>query len=138
VILADSNILIYAINKRSPKNTAAQSFLQKNAGQIVVAHQNILETVRVLTHKKFSHPVSIDSAFQGVDQILAAAEVISPNEETFDLMRELIKDQKLSSDQIFDAYLVATSLSNEVRIIATDNVRDFKVFPQIKVINPFS
>ena len=38
---------------------------------------------------------------------------------------------------VFDAYLAATALCNGVETIATDNVRDFSKFSEIKVINPF-
>ena len=58
-MLLDSNILVYAINVRSPKNQVAQKFLQENLKELVVAHQNILETMRVLTHPKFPHPLSV-------------------------------------------------------------------------------
>jgi len=138
VILADSNILIYAINEDSDKNKKAQTFLQKNAGRIVVAHQNILETIRILIHKSSVHPVPVEEAIDLVNRILAAVEIISPTEETFYIFRELIEQSKTSSSRIFDVYLAATCLSNGITEIATDNVKDFKIFPQIKVINLFN
>jgi len=137
MILVDSNILIYAINRRSPKNTQAEDFLQKFIGNFAVAHQNILEALRVLTHPKYPKPMEINSATTALRAITDAATVISPDSRTYRIAEELIKKYSLKSDQIFDAYLVATTLVNDIFEIATDNERDFLKIKEIKVINPF-
>ena len=137
MILVDSNILVYAINRRSPKNTQAEDFLQKFVGNFLVAHQNILEALRVLTHPKFPNPMQLNSAIAALQSIINAATIISPDHRTYRITAELIKNYTLKSDQIFDAYLVATALVNDVYEIATDNERDFLKIKEIKVINPF-
>lgn len=136
-MLADTNILIYAINIDSPKHKLAQEFIRKNSSNLEFAHQNALEAVRVLTHKRFSNPMSLISALKAVLSILDAGSVISPNETTFYTALELIKKHKLEGNRIFDAYLVATALSNGINMIATDNIRDFKKYEEIKVYNLF-
>ena len=136
-MLIDSNILIYAINRSSPKHTASQVFIQSNIGNLEVAHQNILESLRVLTHPKFPAPMKIQDASKAIESILRACRIICPMEETYYITLQLIKKNKLVSDQIFDAYLVATALSNGITTIATDNVQDFKKFQEIKLISPF-
>lgn len=136
-MLVDSNILVYAINRRSPKNKMAQIFLKNNIGNLQVAHQNILEALRVLTHPKFPSPMKIKNALRAIEKVLKACRIISPVEKTIYITLLLIKKNKLVSDQIFDTYLVATALSNEITTIATDNIRDFKKFKEIKLINPF-
>ena len=136
-MLVDSNILIYAINRRSPKHTAAQIFLQNNISNLEVAHQNIFEALRVLTHPKFPSPMKIQDALKAIENILKSCRIICPNEQTHYITLLLIKTNTLISDQIFDAYLAATALSNGITTIATDNTRDFKKFKEIKLINPF-
>ena len=64
--------------------------------------------------------------------------VISPNQNTYYIWIELVKNYNLNGNRIFDAYLAATALSNGINQIATDNTRDFKKFKEIKLINPFS
>lgn len=137
-MLVDTNILVYAINRRSPKNKIAQVFLQNNIGNLQITHQNILEALRVLTHPKFPSPMKINDALGAIEKILKACTVISPVEKTIYITLLLIKRNKCVSDQIFDLYLAATALSNEIVTIATDNVRDFKKFKEIKIVNPFS
>ncbi len=136
-MLVDSNILVYAINRRSSKYTTAQNFLQTNIGNLEVAHQNIFETLRILTHPKFPSPMKIQDALKATENILKACRIIYPNEKTYYATLLLINKNKLVSDQIFDTYLVATALSNGITTIATDNTRDFKKFKEIKLLNPF-
>lgn len=137
-MLIDSNILVYSINTSSPKHKASQAFLQKNRGQLEVAHQNIFETLRVLTHPKFANSMKITDATEAVDTILQACTIVAPDYKTHRIAIELIKKYNITSNQIFDAYLAATALSNGIEILATDNVKDLQIFSEITIINPFS
>ena|SRR3989338_254610 len=136
-MLIDSNILVYSINSSSPKNKKAQTFLQNNLGNLDVAHQNIFETIRVLTHPKFPSPMKIREALEAIEAILKDCRIISPDYRTHRIALELIKKYQFSADHVFDMYLVATALSNRIETIATDNVRDFSKLAEIETINPF-
>jgi predicted nucleic acid-binding protein len=136
-MLIDSNILVYAINTASPKHKKAQLFLQDNSTDLVVAHQNILETIRVLTHPKFTKRMKLKDALASVGGIIKVARIIQPKDETYYIVLELMKKYHLKGDEIFDAYLVSTALSNDVDLIVTDNIKDFKKLKEIKIINPF-
>jgi len=136
-MLVDSNVIIYAINTASPKHKQAQQFIRSNTERLVLAHQNIFESLRVLTHTSYPHPLSTNIALNAVASIADALAVISPTIDTSYITLELIKKYRLSSNHIFDAYLVGTMLSNSITTIATDNIRDFKQYREIKVVNPF-
>jgi predicted nucleic acid-binding protein len=135
-MLIDSNILIYAINSSSPKHKQAQKFLQDNSRELVIAHQNILETLRILTHPKFPSPMTASDAIEAINRIIKISRIIAPDYKTHHIALELMKKHNLSSDLIFDAYLAATAISNDITVIATDNIKDFKKF-EITLINPF-
>jgi len=135
--LIDSNVIIYAINEASPKHRRAQQFLQDNINNIAVAQQNILESVRVLTHSKFSNPMLSHEALGAVLVITDNAKLLTPNKTTYYLFMDLIDKYKLAGDKIFDGYLIATALSNGINVVATDNIKDFKDVSEIKTINPF-
>lgn len=137
-MLIDSNILVYSINSSSPKNKKAQKFLQNNLGNLDVAHQNIFETIRVLTHPKFPSPMKISDALEAIEAILKGCRIISPDYRTHRIALELIKKYQLSADHVFDAYLAATALSNGIETIATDNVKDFSKLTEIETIDPFA
>ena len=137
-MLIDSNIFVYSINSSSPKHKVAQRFIQKNVGKLEVAHQNIFETLRVLTHPKFPNPMKINEAIAAVDNILRVCDIITPDYKTHRIALELIKKHNIVSNQIFDAYLAATAISNGINTLATDNVKDLQIFSEITIINPFS
>jgi len=63
--------------------------------------------------------------------------LILQTQETLYIGLELIKKYSLSADKVFDAYLAATALGNDIKVIATDNTKDFKVFKGIELLNPF-
>lgn len=137
MILIDSNILVHAINTRFTNHKKAQRFINSR-DNLVIAHQNIFETIRVITHSTFPHPMKIQKAVKAVLSISEGCRIIIPNQETRYLALELIERHNLSGNRIFDAYLAATMLSNDIFTIATDNEKDFKKFDEIEVINPFS
>ncbi len=136
-MLVDSNILIYAINSASPKHKTAQKFLQEKIGELEIAHQNIFETLRVLTHKKFPSPMRPKEAIAAVGRITKVCKIISPDYKTHHIALELVGKYNLGGDKIFDAYLAATALANDIAIIATDNSKDFQQLREITVFNPF-
>jgi len=137
-MLIDSNILIYALNSNSPKHSLAQKFLQQHDITFVVAHQNIIETLRVLTHHKFSTPFKPKRALTAVEQIISQCSIIYPNGDTLQTSIELIKKYSISGSEIFDAYLVATALTNGITTIATDNVKHLKKYVEAHIVNPFN
>ena len=136
-MIIDSNILVYSIDKNSEKHRKAQKFLKENLGNLEISHQNIFETLRVITHPRLPIPMNLDNAIKAVEHILEVCTIVSPNWRTPRLAMELIKKYKLSSDMVFDAYLVATALGNGINTIATDNTKDFKKIIEVKIINPF-
>lgn len=136
-ILVDSNILVYAINDSSPKQSLAQKFLNDNLSNLLITPQNILETLRILTHSKFPTPLTPAQAQSDLAQITDNLIMVIPTEKTLFIALELIKKHILTAKKVFDAYLAATALSNDINIIATDNVKDFKIFEDLKVMNPF-
>ncbi len=137
-MLIDSNILVYSLNISSPKCLAARKFLNSLAGKFYVAQQNVLETIRIVSHPKFPHPVSPLAAVDTLTNIINAGQLITPIYETLSIALELIKKHKLCGARVFDAYLAATMISHGILEIATDNEKDFRIFKQVKVINPFS
>ncbi len=137
-ILVDSNIIVYALNRSSPKQVAAQAFLQAHVSQLAVAQQNICEAFRVLTYQKFPNPMPPLAAIKAISAIAEACQVIAPDQGTYHLALALVQKHQLTGDKIFDAYLAATAILAGVPTIATDNTKDFLMFEQITLINPFN
>ena len=68
---------------------------------------------------------------------MLASTIIAPDYKTHRIALELTKKYKIVSNQIFDAYLVATAISNGIEIIVTDNITDIQIFSEVSIINPF-
>ena len=140
-VLLDTNIIVYSSNTLSPKYEQASQFRERvRLGEMraFISHQNILESVRVLTHPKYENPMSTQEVLAQIASFKQLCYVISPYSETEEIAISLIKKHGLGSNQVFDAYLTATMLSNGLSIIATDNEIHFKKFKEIKIINPFN
>ena len=136
-MLLDTNIVIYAINSASPKHRQAQKFIREYQSSLKIAHQNIFEALRVLTHPHFSNPATTDKALKAVGNITSGLSIIYPVFETYYLAVQLIKKYCLDSDKVFDAYLAATAITNNIQTIATDNTKDFRIMNEIKAYSPF-
>ena len=137
-MLVDTNILVYAVNSASPKQKMAQHFLQDQKSHLFVAHQNICEALRILTHPKFFRPMTERNAIAAITRITSALTAVWPDSGTIDIALALISKYKITSNMIFAAYLTATGLTNDVTVIATDNERHFRIFEEIRVFNPFA
>lgn len=139
--LIDSNILIYAVNLGSKKEKKAEEFLTEilndKKKSAIISHQNILEFLRIVTHPRYQSSFSIDMALTQANQYQLACDVIYPLADTGSIFINLMHKYHTNSNNIFDTYLVATMLSNGVETIATDNVKDFEMYEEISVFNPF-
>ena len=136
-MLLDTNILVYSLTKGSPKKEVARKFILENKKNLVVAHQNVNEAIRLLTHPKTPKKISTKTAVKVVIKIISKLRIATPKPETFYLCINLLEKYNIKSNRVFDAYLVATMLTNGISEIATDNEKDFSAFKEIKVLNPF-
>lgn len=137
-MLVDTNVLVYAVNTLALNHEKARDFLRNEYQHVVIAHQNILESLRVLTHTTFPQPLSLKETLRIADDFSSSFRVISPKDETLPIFHALIQKYSCTSNAVFDAYLVATALTNDVSVIVTDNERHFRIFEEITVFNPFT
>ncbi len=136
-MLIDTNILIYALNTQSPHYKDAQKFILQVQSQGVVAHQNIVEAMRVLTHPTFPASMNSIDAIESIEGITQGLRVIYPTSLTLPIFNEMTRKYALGGNAIFDGYLTATMIANGEKEIATDNTRHFIRFELVTVNNPF-
>lgn len=129
LILVDVNVLLYALDKSSKYYTIASSFLDANVDKLALSHQTINEYIRVATHPVFPNRLSITRIEDNVQTFLDRfAKIISPNSATLECSLNLIKKYKIVGSLVFDTYLIATVLTNNINTLATFNVKDFQLF----------
>ncbi len=143
-ILFDSNVLIYNQNINDPLYKQASDYHEKViAGEAVavISTQNITEFFAVITNPaRVTKPLSPDEALVQIQNYLNPASnfsVIYPNRLTVQIFQELQKMSKGNSQRIFDVFLVATMLGNNIQTILTANTKDFAPYAKkIKILDP--
>lgn len=139
-VLFDSNILIYTHNKASFFHRQAFDLVKAVMGgsiKGVLAQQNLLEFYSTITDsRRVEKPLSAKEALSLVEQYLSSPfRIIFPSTETIQATLALGYKQNFKNGKIFDVYLIATMLSNNISSIITVNAKDFKDFPGIKVFD---
>jgi predicted nucleic acid-binding protein len=142
MILFDTNILVYVHNKVSIYHKKAyQLEADVLAGKLpaVLSSQNLIELYSIITNpKKTLRPLPAVEANKVIQDYLDSPfKIIYPKEGTIEELFELTSSANTHGGKIFDTFLVATMLSNNVNTIYTNNEKDFLRFREIKVINPF-
>lgn len=137
-LLFDSNVLVYAHNKDSLFHSQAIKLVTKVIkGEIFgcLASQNLLEFYSIITdRKRLTNPIAPKLATELVNQYLSSPfEIIYPNLNTNKITVEFLKKNEFKDGQIFDVFLIATMLSNNIKHIVTANVKDFNKFDGISV-----
>ena len=123
--LVDTNILVYSVNQRSPQYANSRRLLENGFSDgvlFVVAHQNLLEFIAVLTR---GYSVKLKDALSDAASFASRFEVITPLPGTFEKYLQLTQKVK-ETLYPFDLYLAATMQDNDVECIITANPKDFK------------
>ncbi len=132
-ILVDTNVLIYAFNVSSPKHKMAKSVLE-GRGDLVLAHQNLLEFLRVVTHPVYRKKIRLEMVNKFVGLLEDNLRVVYPTELTWEIFKNLKIKYEVGGNLVFDTYLVATMLSWGIKRIVTDNQKDLGKFEEIGVV----
>lgn len=133
--LVDTNLLVYAFQPGEGRHQKAFVLLDEIMGRKegVVSAQNLAEFCSLAT-EKFRYSMSFEQAKRVLLELSEGMEVISYSEHT---VAEALNLCTIHEIHFFDALLVATMQEHGINKIATENEKDFKKIPWLKVVNPF-
>jgi predicted nucleic acid-binding protein len=136
--LIDTNVLVYAYDTSEGEKHAVSKDLLRHMwidGGGVVCLQNLMEFFVVIT-KKVENPVDVSTAKGIVQDIIGSDKwtVIDRDVDTLLTALNLVEQYGM---HLWDAAIAATMKENDIFEIVTENVKDFKKIPQLKVSNPF-
>lgn len=139
-VIFDSNVLVYANNQASQFHKKCLGLVKAAVEgnlKVVLTHQNLLEFYSVITDaRRIEKPISDKDAQELVASYLnSPLEIIYPNSETFKYLFILADAANIRASKIFDVYLAATMLSNNISTIVTANTKDFEGFLNIRIID---
>jgi len=135
--LLDSNVLAYAFDSTAAEKQAiARALVEEGISQqkpFVVSLQNINEFFSIVTTKTH-YRLSLRDASDAADGFLAKLPCYCPDTRTTEYALALLK---LYAMPFWDALIAAVMIENSILTIYTENDKDFRKIPGIKVINPF-
>ena len=139
IFLIDSTILVYAYDPTDQRKYAiAKSLLEKcwkRERKFAISTQNLAEFFVVIT-QKVAHPLSVVEAEQVITDICAFSQwkILQYNIHT---LQSAIRLHKNKQKHFWDALIVATMRQEGITHIYTENEKDFTLFENITVVNPF-
>jgi len=132
--LIDSNMLVYAFDSsEKEKHEKAKNFfksIERNKANLSI--QNLVEFHNVVT-SKIEKPISLDISKKSVSNLAESFNVFQYDSETIVEAIDLQKENKI---HFWDALLAATMKVNGIKIIYTENTKDFEKIKEIKALNP--
>jgi uncharacterized protein len=139
----DVNVLLYASDADSPQHARARALLDEWArgGEVFcLAWLTLMSYLRMATHPSiFARPLAPEAACRNVAALLALphVRVLSEEDGFWDTYREVTDGFAVRGNLVPDAHLVALLRHHGVDRLYTRD-RDFRKFPQVKVVDPFA
>ena len=138
--VVDVNVLLYAVNRDSPRHAAAKSWLEGALSAdepIAFPWVVILGFLRISTSSRvFPRPLDAAHALGVVDGWLAqpSVMVLNPGEEHWRLLRDLLDEAGTLGNLTTDAHLAAVAIEHGAELNSTDS--DFARFRLLRWTNP--
>lgn len=139
-MLLDANLLLYAVNRRSPFYARSRAFLDEalnGADRVGIPWQSLGTFLRVATNRRaFSKPLSPVTAWTQVSAWLAMPSVWTPvpGRRYGDLLGDLIERYHLAGAVVMDGQLAALALEHGLAVASADT--HFARFTEVEWLNP--
>lgn len=139
-MLVDANLLLYAVDARSPFHERARAWLTSVLNghvRVGMPWQCLTAFVRISTHPRASErPLSPERAWAHVREWLGCEVVWTPlpTEHHAAVLGSLLIDHDLRGNLVSDADLAALAIEHGLRIYSADS--DFARFPEVTWVNP--
>ena len=133
MIAVDTNVLVHAHRRKSPKHDVASRrviALAEGAVRWGIPVFCLAEFLRVVTHRRILDPLSPNGACEAMQRLLASpsVELLLPGPRFPELLAEAVREADAIGNLVFDAQIVALCREAGVRTLLTED-RDFDRFP---------
>ncbi len=142
MFVVDTNILIYAADRRSPSHERCRELLLRWRSQSEPWYLTwgiVYEFLRVTTHPRvFRSPFAFGAACEFIEAILAcpSVTVLQETSRHAAALRQVAPQVKgLGGNLVFDAHTATLMAEHGIRRIYTHD-RDFHRFPFLEVVDP--
>ncbi|MBD3287649.1 hypothetical protein GF337_02495 [candidate division KSB1 bacterium] len=108
----------------------------QNDDEKTLAFIHKLEFLSVATNRRqVNFPLKMHDAIQKISMYASSFHLVSPTPDTFAIFIRLLKSSQIR-ENIFDLYLAATAMSNNVDQICTWNIKDFEKIEAFHLLTP--
>lgn len=141
--LLDSNILVRLSQVENPQHYTANDairFLHSSSENLFIAPQNIIEFWSVATRPVENNGLGLNIA-ETKNEISKYKQLFVLVDDTPHIFRQwerLVDRYNVSGKNVHDVRLVAAMLEHNITHLLTFNIKDFKRFSEIKVVDPAS
>jgi uncharacterized protein len=142
VKLLDLNLLLYAVNRDSPRHRSAKAWLEQvlsGEEPVALPWVVVLGFLRLTTHSRiFPAPLDPGRAVEIVDGWLARAvvQLLDPGNEHWPHVKRLLAETGTAGNLVTDAHLAALAIEHGCELCTTDT--DFARFPGLRWVNPLA
>jgi uncharacterized protein len=141
-VLVDANILLYAVDERSPRHAAAREWLEgalNGERRVGIPWQSVTAFIRIASHPRvLDEPITPAEAWSYAEDWLDAPAtwIPQPGAAHRRILGELVVGHDLGANLIPDAALAALCVEHGLEMISADS--DFARFPEIRWRNPLA
>ncbi len=141
-MIVDANLLLYAVDERSPHHEAAARWLLdalNGARRVGLPWQTIGAFLRIVTHPRVStSPLSAGAAQDHVDRWLRAESAWIPpaTAATARIYSALAVRHGITGNLVPDAQLASIAIEHGVEVASADT--DFARWPEVRWNNPLA
>jgi toxin-antitoxin system PIN domain toxin len=139
-MLVDANVLLYAVDRKSPFHQAALDWLTEQLNgprRVGLPWQALVAFIRISTHPRASAtPLDPREALGYVEDWLApdVAWIPTPGEQHAVLLADLVDRYQLRGNLVSDAHLAALAIEHGLTLFSADT--DFARFRELSWTNP--
>lgn len=139
-MLVDANILLYAVDQRSPSHGQAREWLESalnGTRRVGLPWSSLTAFVRIATHPRaLRQPLSSAEAWQHVEEWLGAPPswIPTPGPGYREILGRLLGQLDLRGNLVSDATLAALAIEHGLRMVSADS--DFARFTDLDWFNP--
>jgi toxin-antitoxin system PIN domain toxin len=140
VLIADANVLLYAVNRSDERNSACRRWIEgalTGSETVGLPWQVLLAFVRLTTRVGlFPQPLAAGDAVGTVQAWLSqpAAVVPAPTSRHLDVLAGLLAGTGTGGNLVSDAHLAALAVEHDATIVTYD--RDFGRFAGVRWTEP--
>ena len=144
MFVVDTNLLIYAANRRAEEHTASLAMLSRwrSGSEPWFATWSILyEFLRVATHPRvFERPLTFSRAWDFIEALVSTPSfaLLTETARHVEILRDLVREYpRISANRFHDLHIAALMKEHGVREIRTADT-DFHQFKFLRVVNPLT